>query len=393
MLVYSLIHRFCVAIEGYYDHTSVHRIIKDFMVQFGDPSGTGEGGESIWGKPFKDEIHGRIKFNHRGQVAMANENKPNTNHSQFFITLSSCPHLDRKHTIFGKVTGTTIYNLMKLNEVEIDSKDRPVEPIKIHKMEILLNPFDDIVPRDISHKKYNETVIETAPPPVLVVKKDRKGVKDNTLLSFEEDEAGTLAGDGNDAFEAKMREKMLQKRRRVEDKPEITTEKPPIKKEEQTDAAHDHDTSQLKEANKEYQRLRDELLRSKRSVQLLTGEIPKDSVSSNNNNDDKKSFLEQQKLKYMKRKSDDGGDRQNETMLKLQQFKQGLKQVKKLESAPVVVESYHGQVLEGNDEDKLDNWYGGKLTFKKHAMDDQYRFGLGGDGRHVDDYEVVDSRK
>jgi len=60
------------------------------------------GGKSIWGRPFKDEAHGRIKFNHRGQVAMANENAPNTNQSQFFITLDACEWLDRKHTIFGK---------------------------------------------------------------------------------------------------------------------------------------------------------------------------------------------------------------------------------------------------------------------------------------------------
>lgn len=73
------------------------------MVQGGDPSGTGRGGESVYGKPFRDEIHTRIKFNHRGQVAMANENSPDTNHSQFFFTLDSAPHLDKKHTIFGKV--------------------------------------------------------------------------------------------------------------------------------------------------------------------------------------------------------------------------------------------------------------------------------------------------
>lgn len=73
------------------------------MVQGGDPTGTGKGGESIYGKPFRDEIHTRIKFNHRGQVAMANENQPGTNHSQFFYTLDNAPHLDKKHTIFGKV--------------------------------------------------------------------------------------------------------------------------------------------------------------------------------------------------------------------------------------------------------------------------------------------------
>jgi len=89
----------------YYDNTVFHRVIRKFMVQGGDPTGTGKGGESIYGKPFRDEIHTRIKFNHRGQVAMANENEPGTNHSQFFFTLDNAPHLDKKHTIFGKVGG------------------------------------------------------------------------------------------------------------------------------------------------------------------------------------------------------------------------------------------------------------------------------------------------
>ena len=113
----------------------------------GDPTGTGSGGSSIWGRPFKDEIHGRIKFNHRGQVAMANDNRPNTNQSQFFITLGECEWLNRKHTIFGKITGNTIFNVLKLGEVEVGDQDRPVDPIVISKVEVLWNPFDDIVPR------------------------------------------------------------------------------------------------------------------------------------------------------------------------------------------------------------------------------------------------------
>lgn len=88
----------------YYDHTIFHRIIAGFMVQGGDPTGTGNGGESIYGAPFIDEFHSRLKFNHRGLLAMANANKPDTNHSQFFFTLDACEFLERKHTIFGKVS-------------------------------------------------------------------------------------------------------------------------------------------------------------------------------------------------------------------------------------------------------------------------------------------------
>jgi peptidyl-prolyl cis-trans isomerase SDCCAG10 len=136
-----------LALEGYYDNTKVHRVIKEFMVQFGDPTGTGSGGESIWGRPFKDEIHGRLLFNHRGQLAMANGSTPNSNKSQFFLTLGACEWLNRKHTIFGKVTGDTIYNLMRFGDSDVDGNDRPVDPIQLLGVEILWNPFDDIFPR------------------------------------------------------------------------------------------------------------------------------------------------------------------------------------------------------------------------------------------------------
>lgn len=136
-----------LALEGYYDNTNVCRVVKGFMVQMGDPTGTGAGGESIWGRPFKDEIHGRIKFNHRGQVAMANGNKPNSNQSQFFVTLDNCDWLNGKHTIFGKVTGSTIFNVLRMGEVEVDGKDKPLDNIVIKQMEVLSNPFDDITPR------------------------------------------------------------------------------------------------------------------------------------------------------------------------------------------------------------------------------------------------------
>ena len=136
-----------LCLEGYYDGVIWHRIIKDFMIQTGDPTGTGRGGVSFYGEAFKDEFHSRIKFNHRGQVAMANSGGKDTNQSQFFITLERCDWIDRKHTIFGKVVGHTIYNALQIAEMETEG-DRPVEPHpKILKTEVLWNPFDDIVPR------------------------------------------------------------------------------------------------------------------------------------------------------------------------------------------------------------------------------------------------------
>ncbi|KAL2318016.1 hypothetical protein Fmac_031892 [Flemingia macrophylla] len=170
-----------LCLENYYDNTIFHRIIKDFLLQGGDPTASGTGGESIYGGVFADEFHSRLKFKHRGIVAMANAGTPNSNGSQFFITLDRCDWLDRKHTIFGKVTGDTMYNLLRLGELETDKNDRPLDPPKILSVEVLWNPFDDIVPRTLQ-KPLVEAKADTE-------NKDprKKGIKKLNLLSFGEE--------------------------------------------------------------------------------------------------------------------------------------------------------------------------------------------------------------
>lgn len=88
--------------NGYYDGLIFHRVIKNFMIQGGDPTGTGRGGESIWHKPFKDEFAPNAVFDKAGILAMANAG-PNTNGSQFFITTVPTYWLNGRHTIFGYV--------------------------------------------------------------------------------------------------------------------------------------------------------------------------------------------------------------------------------------------------------------------------------------------------
>ncbi|MBO7520716.1 MAG: peptidylprolyl isomerase, partial [Opitutales bacterium] len=88
--------------NGYYDGLIFHRVIRDFMIQGGDPTGTGRGGESIWGKPFDDEFADDLRFDRKGLLAMANAG-PRTNGSQFFITTTETPWLTGHHTIFGEV--------------------------------------------------------------------------------------------------------------------------------------------------------------------------------------------------------------------------------------------------------------------------------------------------
>ncbi len=117
--------------QGYYNGIIFHRIIKDFMIQGGDPTGTGRGGKSIWGKSFEDEFDAKTKFTKAGILAMANAG-PNTNGSQFFITTVPTPWLDMKHTIFGEVVDG-YDNVKKLEAVPKDSGDRPTTEQKIIK--------------------------------------------------------------------------------------------------------------------------------------------------------------------------------------------------------------------------------------------------------------------
>lgn len=117
--------------KGYYNGIGFHRIIKDFMIQGGDPTGTGGGGESIWGKPFIDEISDKVKFDKAGILAMANAGA-DTNGSQFFITVRPTPWLDGRHTIFGEVvSGMDVVN--KIDSVATDKNEKPKEAQKIIK--------------------------------------------------------------------------------------------------------------------------------------------------------------------------------------------------------------------------------------------------------------------
>jgi len=122
--------------RGYYADTLFHRVIKGFMVQGGDPLGTGAGGDSIFGADFRDEISPARKFDRPGLLAMANAG-PNTNGSQFFLTCAPCPWLDKKHTIFGQVT-RGMEALRAIEGVRTDKKtDRPLDAVKCLSVEIL----------------------------------------------------------------------------------------------------------------------------------------------------------------------------------------------------------------------------------------------------------------
>lgn len=127
--------------RGYYNGVAFHRNIRNFMIQGGDPTGTGRGGESIWGKPFKDEVNSKLLHSGRGVLSMANSG-PHTNGSQFFILYKSANHLNFKHTVFGGVVGG-LTTLAAMEKVPVDDNDRPLEEIKITGVTAFVNPYSE----------------------------------------------------------------------------------------------------------------------------------------------------------------------------------------------------------------------------------------------------------
>ncbi|XP_037721887.1 spliceosome-associated protein CWC27 homolog [Drosophila subpulchrella] len=168
-----------LCLEGYYKNTEFHRLVKGFIAQGGDPNGDGTGGESIYGQPFKDEFHSRLRYTRRGLVGMANSGKDD-NASQFFFTFAPTPELQNKNTLFGKITGDTIYNMLKLEEGIVDHQERPMHAHRIVSTEVLSNPFDDIIPRTLAKPSSKSKKS----------KKERQGVKNFGLLSFGEEAEG-----------------------------------------------------------------------------------------------------------------------------------------------------------------------------------------------------------
>ena len=196
-----------LALDGYYDNTIFHRLVPGFILQGGDPTGTGNGGESIYdggafsgdldpwpmdqrmgknagptGINFKDEFHSRLKFNRRGLLGSANESRPDTNGSQFFFTLDKSEELNGKNTMFGRIAGDTIYNLAKMGEAEVDeATERPTYPVKIERIEILVNPFEDM-------KKRSRVATQAPSNPTTTKDKKKKRKGGKQLLSFGDDE-------------------------------------------------------------------------------------------------------------------------------------------------------------------------------------------------------------
>lgn len=189
-------------LDGYYNSTTFHRAVPGFVIQGGDPTGTGEGGESIYedrefeidaqtGEKvvFGDELHSRLRFNRRGLLGMAKMGE-NTYGSQFFITLADVrAQLDGNSTMFGRVEGDGIYNVVRIAEAEnVEGTERPMYPFKITGGEVLEMPKGEPW---ASMKKRERVAKRRAPDEELddhgKKKAKTKKKKGKTLLSFAED--------------------------------------------------------------------------------------------------------------------------------------------------------------------------------------------------------------
>lgn len=171
-----------LCLENYYTSCVFFRVVESFMMQGGDPSNSGSGGSSVYGEAFKDEFHQKLKFNSRGMLGMANTGK-DTNTSQFFITFDRCNYLDHKHTLFGRVVGNTVYNMLEMEKTQVDAQDRPKHPISILGAKVITNPFQDILVRPTLLSDKKEEKKKTG---------NVKNTKNRNLLSFQEDDIVTM---------------------------------------------------------------------------------------------------------------------------------------------------------------------------------------------------------
>eukprot|EP01114_Cavostelium_apophysatum_P017923 TRINITY_DN5426_c0_g1_i1.p1 TRINITY_DN5426_c0_g1~~TRINITY_DN5426_c0_g1_i1.p1 ORF type:complete len:539 (-),score=195.90 TRINITY_DN5426_c0_g1_i1:14-1474(-) len=422
-----------LCMEGYFDGNIFHRVIKNFIAQTGDPTGEGFGGQSIYdGQPFDDEFHSRLRFSHRGIVAMATS-EPNQNQSQFFVTLDKAPDLQNKHTIFGKVTGDTIFNILKLNDLQVDENERPLYPPKIISAEILSNPFDDIKPR-------KGKIV--APEKSKKDEKENKGnvpqVKKNfNLLSFGDD----AEQEEQDLESSSDRSKKMKSAAYFSDHPEAKksaeeVEKLKEKMRESENAKklnsgnesssssvdalkttkeklHHHNKKRKTEGNSseqqdvDYERILEEENRKKEEERIknlkeeqerLKKEIRSISKKEKEEKTEKiLSVLDLERVKYLEKKKQSAGKKridEKDIMSKLSAFTQQLKEAQPAAVEEVTSNPFNTQAEERIDAERLEDvaedssWMSHSLQFQKERQtrEDKKR-------KDLEDIQVWDSKK
>lgn len=448
-----------LCLDGFYDQVLFHRILPNTLLQCGALRSTTaattdavgletnrnewetyrqstQAGTALERRPY--ELHSRLRFSHRGLVAMALSTETADDLTdddliqqqvQFFVTLEATPHLDGKHVVFGTVSGPTIFNALRMGRIEVDEETgQPVamdEAPRIKSVKIVENPIHtQLVPQRTV--PWREVGAETTKK---VKKKKRKGKLDTNVLSFgdELDEHGVESGSlvrpskkskpGSSTSSSMANENGKEATRGDE---EFEEEKPKRSPPQLTLDDHEEKPSKLAYTSRLH---KDSTFKNEEKPPPEPAAHPPSPEEAAPRSRRKPSAMEARRAKYAAQKK--GGKKkkykQEDTMEKLLAFQgrvkdtvvasknQGesaLEQDNSLAARMArraaqetdekanrdAVESYHGQILEGMDEDKLDyqqssNWMATTFKCKRHIDHT-----AGSDGRKADDYEVVDDQ-
>ena len=509
-----------LCLDGYYNDLPFHRIVNDFLIQSGDAQhrisktkenseeiisymnryvpmgcwksshgrggggggGTEEGSASAWLARKRLELNPRIKFNHRGQIAMAlpldadlsDENNDLESEKdamslarQFFITLDEAPFLTGKHVVFGTISGDTIFNAIRMGKTEVEEGDlgKPVEMEhgpRIKSVKIAHHIFDDLVltkEDQVPWKKEKKDEGSNALSDVKKRRKKRKGKKDLNVLSFGaemEEEEGDISGVGmisshdikkenptpnkkekNNERGDKKKRKKQERKERNEDKDEPVDTASEIVTESET-----NDEKQMLEEENSSQKedetisLQSSLEKASKILAKMTSETNDTSLKATKSKEKKTpgiSAVEARRAKYLsKRQSQKLGSKKRDidTMSRLSSFKSKVLNIKgidehgnainndsfpkkdnslaarmlkrselekekssKMESLP----TYSGQILEDDDKDLAaannGSWLKTQFRCKRHIDHDSKDQSIGGDGRNIDEYEVIDEKR
>ncbi|KAL3943588.1 MAG: hypothetical protein SGBAC_002332 [Bacillariaceae sp.] len=426
-----------LCLDGFYDNMAFHRIAPTFLIQTGALRIGSEQQESfgkeqdmmVYRQKLEAdealsrrsyELNSRLRFNHRGQVAMAlevdSEEDSTLLQPQFFITLDEAAFLDGKHVIFGTVNGPTIFNCMRIGKTDVDDSNQPTilsEAPRIQGVRIMENPVhSDIVPSVVIPWKIKKN---DAPKK----KKKRRGVKNVNVLSFgdefEVDASQTLGIKSKYALsESKIRNQAKDIGTSEKKVPisgeEIDTTKPKLKnltrdKTPEVKESIDSARGPNKEMESGSERAKvtklgsdvSKVVSMSTNIELQTGSdaptarkgdtpTPKESKAK----ETRLSLVAARRAKYAKGGNKSKRKREEDTLSKLKLFQHKIVRVsgKQKDKSEDDEEGYHGQILEKSTDDTDGGWMGTKFQCRKH-MDIDAK--LGGDGRNaLEDYEVIE---
>jgi peptidyl-prolyl cis-trans isomerase SDCCAG10 len=367
---------------------------------------TGELPQSVYGRMFKDEFHSRLRFSHRGLLAMVTSG-PNTNQSHFLITLGPAMHMNYTNTIFGKVVGNTIYNLLKMGEVEcVDTV--PEFDVQVLRTRILANPFDDIIPRQSMMKAAEDEEEDS----VKEIPQATKNKKNLALLSFDEEEAPSFKVKSshdvlNDAALSSEKVQLQKPKQRKGKEPE---HKPLVPLERKVDAKeHEYTSRDTKTGKSRLQELQEKA--KNLAAELKQMDAPK-STTQISAQPKKLSYIQEMRQSYLTNKkavpTRQRARHANQMMEKLSDFQHALKTAKQaapqhLNQEPEETKDddwecdlhfvkgcgscrdMHGKSELEDDE----GWMQATLKFKKVADDVSVNVFQ----PKVDDYTVIDPRQ